>query len=216
MPVRIVLADDHPIVRSGLRTLLESEPGLAVIGEATNGREALEMAARLRPDLLLLDVSMPQMTGIEALREMAASSGGVRTILLTASLDRAGMLEAVQLGARGIVPKTAGSAVLVEGIRAVAQGDFWLDRTRHSNFTEVIRSLKPTQGHREDRYTLTGRQREIVKAVIEGLNNREIAQRCGISEHTVKHHLTQIFNKTGVSTRLELALLATHQHLLEV
>jgi two-component system, NarL family, nitrate/nitrite response regulator NarL len=214
--LRIVVADDHALVREGLRHLLEANGGFAVIGEAANGAEAISLAQRLKPDVLVLDVSMPRMTGFEALRELNTSGNALRTLLLTAAIDRAEMLTAMQLGARGIVLKSTAIAILVEAIRAVARGDYWLDRERISNFLDVVRRLSGPATVSVNPYGLTGRQRQIIRGVVEGLNNREIAARLGISEHTAKHHLTQIFNKTGVSTRLELALLATKRGLVDV
>jgi two-component system nitrate/nitrite response regulator NarL len=214
--LRIVLADDHALVREGLRHLLEANDAFEVVGEATNGAEAISAAERLKPDVLVLDVSMPRMSGLEALRELNTSANALRTLLLTAAIDRAEMLTAMQLGARGIVLKSAATEILVEAIGAVARGDYWLDRERISNFLDVVRRLNGPRTLSVNPYGLTERQRQIIRGVVEGLNNREIAARLSISEHTAKHHLTQIFNKTGVSTRLELALLATQHGLVEV
>jgi len=214
--LRIVLADDHAIVREGLRRLLESHDAFEIVGEATNGAEAIALARRLKPDVLVLDVSMPQMTGLEALRELGVGNGyPLRTLLLTASIDRAGMLNAIRLGARGIVLKSAASQILIDAIRTVMSGDYWLDRDRISNFLDVVRRLSSGPTLSTNPYGLTERQCEIIRGVAEGLNNREIAERLGISEHTAKHHLTQVFNKTGVSTRVELALLATQHGLVD-
>lgn len=214
--VRVLLADDHTVVREGVRRMLEADPRVSVVGEASNGQEVVALAARLNPDVLILDVSMPFKSGLEALRELGENNERMRTVIFTASIDRAGMLLAVQLGARGVVLKNAASKVLLDAVHAVLGGDYWLDRSRVSNFLDIMRHLSGPANATGDPYGLTVRQREIVSSVSEGLNNREIAQRLGISEHTVKHHLTQAFNKTGVSTRLELALLATQQGLISL
>lgn len=216
-PLRIVLADDHAVVRMGLRRILEADGGFQVVGEAEDGREAVQKATALRPDVLVLDVSMPRMTGLEVLRELKHAENGtpLRSILLTASIDQAGMLSAVQLGARGIILKTAASETLLDGIRAVAAGDYWLDRERITHFVDFARKLNGSGRVGNNPFDLTDRQREIVQGVVQGMNNREIAERLGISEHTAKHHLTQAFNKTGVSTRLELALLARRHGLVD-
>lgn len=216
-PLRIVLADDHAVVRMGLRRILEADGGFQVVGEAEDGREAVQKATALRPDVLVLDVSMPRMTGLEVLRELKHAENGtpLRSILLTASIDQAGMLSAVQLGARGIILKTAASETLLDGIRAVAAGDYWLDRERITHFVDFARKLNGSGRLGNNPFDLTDRQREIVQGVVQGMNNREIAERLGISEHTAKHHLTQAFNKTGVSTRLELALLARRHGLVD-
>ncbi len=214
--LRIVLADDHAVVRMGLRRILEGDGGFQVVGEAQDGREAVQKTAALRPDVLVLDVSMPRMTGLEVLRELKQkpNEASLRSLLVTASIDRTEMWSAVQLGARGIVLKTAASETLLDGIRAVADGDYWLDRERITHFVDFARKLTGGRlGHNP--FDLTDRQHEIVQGVVQGLNNREIAERLGISEHTAKHHLTQAFNKTGVSTRLELALLARKHGLVD-
>jgi two-component system, NarL family, nitrate/nitrite response regulator NarL len=212
-PIRIVLADDHSVVREGVRRILETDPGLIVIGEASDGEQAVLLSARLKPDVVVLDVSMPRQSGLDALRSVVRQDGGRRALIFTASIDRAGMLNAIQLGARGVVLKTADGNVLPSAVRAIAAGDYWLEHERLTSFPDVMRRLTGPAANNGAPYGLTERQREIVSAVAEGLNNREIAQRFGISEHTVKHHLTQAFNKTGVSTRLELALLATQNGL---
>ena len=214
--VRVLLADDHTVVREGVRRILESDPRISVVGEASNGQEAVALAASLKPDVLILDVSMPRKSGLEALRELAANNGHMRTVIFTASIDRVGMLTAVQLGARGVVLKSAASAVLLDAVHGVLAGDYWLDRSRVSNFLDIMRRLSGPVNATGDPYGLTVRQKEVLAGVVEGLNNREIAARLGISEHTVKHHLTQAFNKTGVSTRLELALLATQNGLVSL
>ena len=211
-PTRVLLADDHAVVRAGLRALIEGEPRFVVVGEAVNGEEAVALASSLTPDILVLDVSMPRKSGLEALRELG-DRAPVKSLILTAAIDRGGMLTALQLGARGVVLKTAASEILIEALNAVAAGDYWLDRARVSNFVDVLRRLNSTITPTGDPYGLTERQREILTLVVEGLNNRDIARRLAISEHTVKHHLTQVFNKTGVSTRLELAMLATQRGL---
>lgn len=208
-PVRIVLADDHAILREGLKRVLESNPVYHIVGEATTGREAVRLAATLRPDLMILDVSMPELTGLETLARLAPGEHGVKVIVFTASIDRADMAKALQLGARGVVLKTTGSEVLFAAVEAVLRGEYWLDRGSVSDLV----SMASAPARSRHLFGLTDRQLEIVAAVVDGLTNREIGAKLAISDETVKHHLTQIFNKTGVSTRLELALLATSRGL---
>jgi two-component system nitrate/nitrite response regulator NarL len=207
--VRILLADDHAILREGLKRVIESNPSYTVVGEATTGREAVRLAASLRPDLMLLDVSMPELTGLEALDRLAPGTDGVKVIVFTASIRRTEMARALQQGARGVVLKTSGSDVLFAAIAAVLRGEYWLDRGSVSDLVRLASS--PVRGRHL--FGLTDRQLEIVSAVVDGMTNREIGAKLAISDETVKHHLTQIFNKTGVSTRLELALLATSRGL---
>ena len=213
--IRIVVADDHPIFRHGLRTLLEAEPGFQVAGEAGDGEEALRMVASLKPDILLLDLAMPRMPGMEALRALSASGAGIRTILLTAAIETQQIVEALQLGARGVVLKHSASEMLLKGIRAVMAGEFWVGRERVQDLVQALRSTLSAQREPRKNYGLTQREREVVGAIVAGYTNKDIAQKFGISEDTVKRHLTNVFDKLGVSNRLELALFAINNRLVE-
>ena len=213
--VRILIADDHPIFRDGLRRLLESERGFKVIAEACDGIEAVEFVRKLKPEILLLDLAMPRRAGLEALRELSTDSAPVRVILLTAAAEREQIVEALQLGARGVVLKDCGTEVLMKSIRAVLGGEYWVGREPVSNLMQYLRGLmeSSTKISRQKRFGLTPRELDIVSAVVAGYANKEIAEHFKISEDTVKHHLSNIFDKTGVSTRLELALFAVNQAL---
>jgi DNA-binding NarL/FixJ family response regulator len=216
-PVRILLADDHPIFRDGLRRLLEAEPDLKVIGEACDGAEAVKMAQQLKPDILLLDLAMPRMPGLEALREMSSGpvSNSVRVILLTAAAEKKQIVEALQLGARGVVLKDSATQLLLKSIHTVMSGEYWVGRESVSNLVQYLRNLVQSSGEeaKQKKFGLTPRELEIVSAVVAGYSNKEIAEYFKISEDTVKHHLSNIFDKLGVSTRLELALFAVNQAL---
>src|SRR5215471_528375 len=214
--ISILIADDHPIFRDGLRRLLESERGFKVVGEACDGVEAVDFVRRLKPEILLLDLAMPRRHGIEALREISNSHAGpVRVILLTAAAEREQIVEALQLGARGVVLKDCGTEILMRSIRAVLAGEYWVGREPVSNLMQYLRGLmdSSTKISRQKRFGLTPRELDIVSAVVAGYANKEIAEHFKISEDTVKHHLSNIFDKTGVSTRLELALFAVNQAL---
>jgi two-component system, NarL family, nitrate/nitrite response regulator NarL len=213
--VRILIADDHPIFRDGLRRLLESERGFKVIAEACDGIEAVEFVRKLKPEILLLDLAMPRRAGLEALRELSSDSAPVRVILLTAAAEREQIVEALQLGARGVVLKDCGTEILMKSIRAVLAGEYWVGREPVSNLMQYLRGLmdSSTKMSRQKRFGLTPRELDIVSAVVAGYANKEIAEHFKISEDTVKHHLSNIFDKTGVSTRLELALFAVNQAL---
>lgn len=214
--IRIVIADDHPIFRDGLRRLLEAEPDLKVLGEAADGAEAVKLARQLKPDILLLDLAMPKHPGLEALRDLSASgSSPVRVILLTAAAEKSQIVEALQLGARGVVLKDSATQLLLKAIHTVMSGEYWVGRESVSNLVQYLRTLVQSSSDeaRQRKFGLTPRELEIVAAVVAGYSNREIAEYFKISEDTVKHHLSNIFDKLGVSTRLELALFAVNQSL---
>ncbi|HET7441369.1 MAG TPA: response regulator transcription factor [Terriglobales bacterium] len=216
-PIRIVIADDHPIFRDGLRRLLEAEADLKVVGEACDGSEAVKLARQLKPDILLLDLAMPRQPGLEALRELSSGqgAGSVRVILLTAAAEKNQIVEALQLGARGVVLKDSATQLLLKSIHTVMSGEYWVGRESVSNLVQYLRTLVQSSGEeaRQKKFGLTPRELEVVSAVVAGYSNKEIAEHFKISEDTVKHHLSNIFDKLGVSTRLELALFAVNQAL---
>ena len=220
--IRLVIADDHPIFRDGLRRLLEAEPDHKVLGEASDGAEAVKLARQLKPDILLLDLAMPKhpgkkhRTGMEVLRELSTPPNPtVRVILLTAAIEKSQIVEALQLGARGVVLKDSATQVLLKAIQTVMSGEYWVHRESVSNLVQYLRTLMQSTHDeaRQKKFGLTPRELEIVSAVVAGYSNKEIAEYFKISEDTVKHHLSNIFDKLGVSTRLELALFAVNQAL---
>lgn len=215
---RILIADDHAIFRDGLKRLLESEPDFEIVAEARDGEEAAELVRSVEPDVLLLDLSMPRSPGLETLRELATSTIPlpVRTILLTAGIETDEIIEALQLGARGVVLKESATELLFKAIRAVMAGEHWVGRERVSDLVHVLRKLTAPadEKSRPRSFGLTGRELEVVTAVVAGFSNKEIAEKLSISENTVKHHLTAIFDKVGASNRLELALFAIHHQLI--
>jgi two-component system nitrate/nitrite response regulator NarL len=214
-PVRILIADDHPIFRDGLKRLLESEGEFKVIGEACDGVEAVALARQLIPEIMLLDLAMPRRQGLETLRELASDARSVRVILLTAAAEKEQIVEALQLGARGVVLKDSATQILLKSIRAVMNGEYWVGRESVSNLVQYLRTLVTPASAlpQRNKYRLTPRELEIIAAVVAGFANKEIAQYFKISEDTVKHHLSNIFDKVGVSSRLELALFAVNQSL---
>jgi DNA-binding NarL/FixJ family response regulator len=218
---RILIADDHPVFRQGLMSVFRNESEFTVVGEASDGREALKLIGQLHPDILLLDLKMPRMTGLETLRELWNSPSPLRTILLTASIAKEQIVQALQLGARGIVLKDAPTPILLESIRSVASGKFWVGENSVTDLVELLHSyLRPSgrDGGKDAKknFGLTTRELDIVGAIVEGSTNKEIAGRYSISEQTVKHHLRNIFDKVGVSNRLELALFAINHQIVNL
>ena len=214
-PIKVLIADDHPVVRVGLRNMLQSDSQIKVVAEAKDGVEALHMVRTLRPDILLLDLAMPKMPGMDALRELTSETTPTRTIVLTGLIDKRQILEALQLGARGVVLKDAVVDHLSASIRAVMQGQYWLEGRPVQNLVQVLRDLTAqTASPPHKTFGLTARELEVVSLITEGSTNKHIAQTFGISEETVKRHLTNIFNKLGVGNRLELALFALNHNLL--
>ncbi len=215
-PIRIMIADDHPLFRDGLRKLLESEPGFEVVGEASNGNEAVKLAQEITPDILLLDIAMPEISGMEALRLLATAALPVRTILLTAAIEKRQIVEALQIGARGVVLKESATQLLFKGIRSVMAGQYWVGRENVSDLVKYLQDLMPPPGSgRKKNFGLTPRELEVVSAIVAGYTNKDIAEKFSISEQTVKHHLTNIFDKLGVYNRLELAIFAIDNRLVE-
>jgi two-component system, NarL family, nitrate/nitrite response regulator NarL len=215
--IRVVIADDHPIFRAGLRSILEAEPGFTVIGEAGDGDQAVQLSRALLPDVLLLDLAMPGASGMDALAELGTASTPVRTILLTAAIEKPELVKALQLGAAGVVLKSSATDLLFKSIRSVMAGQHWIGREAVSDLVQALRAQMANDPERpaRERFGLTRRELEITSAVVAGLSNREIAGKLSLSEDTVKHHLTNIFDKMGASNRLELALFAVHHRLLD-
>lgn len=214
--ISIVLADDHPVVRIGVRNMLAEEGGFSVVGEASDGDEAITQTLEQEPDILLLDLAMPRLPGLEAMRAIMNGTGSVKIILLTSTITTQQIIEALQIGARGIVLKDALADHLQTSIRTVMAGDYWIGGKRVVNLVSALHSLMQQAATPQKKtYGLTPREMEVVGCIVEGCSNRDIAKQFTLSEETVKRHLSNIFDKTGVSTRLELALFAIAHHLVE-
>ena len=214
--VRIVVADDHTIFRDGLRRLLESEPELQVVGEAADGIEAVAQTRELQPDVLLLDLAMPRKAGMDAMRELSENGHRVNTkiIILAAVIERSQIVQALQYGARGVVLKESATQLLMKAIRAVMTGEYWVGREAVGDIVDFMRNS--SSGERPQKnFGLTKREMDILVSIVAGLTNKEIARRFALSEDTVKHHLTNIFDKVGVNSRLELALFAINNRIAE-
>ena len=204
--IRILIADDHAVFRYGLRALLESEPRFAVVGEAADGLEVAKLTNELKPTVLMLDLAMPRLTGIEVLRELVSAQVAVRTIVLTAAIEKRQIVEALQLGARGILLKDAAIQLIAKCIDKVVEGDFWVGHEAVTSLVDYLHGLKRSAEGKAEQRLFTPREQEIISAILTGCVNKEIAVRLSISEDTVKRHLSNIFDKAGVSSRLELAV----------
>jgi two-component system nitrate/nitrite response regulator NarL len=221
--VRVVVADDEPIFRASLRQLLTAPPsvihdvygievgaGFDVVGEAGNGHDTIAAVQSARPELLLLDLGMPGLSGLSALRELQHLSGTMRTIVLSGHITKAHLQTAIQLGVRGIVRKDESTEVLFEAIMRVMAGQHWLGHSLVTELMELVRtsSQSPNSGVRQP-FGLTPRERQVLTLVAAGFPNKEIARACAVSEETIKHHLTRMFDKVGASNRIELARMAS-------
>jgi two-component system, NarL family, nitrate/nitrite response regulator NarL len=212
---RIMIADDQALNRAALRKLLERAPQFEIVGEAVDGRETLTQVKTIQPDVLLLGLSMPQLSRWNVLRSLAKTSLKIRTILLPAAIGREQTIEALLLGVRGILPKSTASQLLYKSIRTVMAGEYWVDskivaeliRTLHAS-SNVAPSFVQPAGNR-----LTRRELEVLNLVAEGCTNKDIAEQLTISNQTTKHHLSRIYEKTGISNRMQLALSAVNKSL---
>jgi DNA-binding NarL/FixJ family response regulator len=216
--IRIVVADDHFVVRSGVKAILQNEPGFEVVGEAEDGDDAITQTLELEPDILLLDLAMPRLPGLEAMRAIMTKSPRVKIVMLTSTISTQQVIEALQIGARGIVLKNSVAGDLTQALRAVLSGDYWIGGERVANLLKALHELQAQAATIPERktYGLTPRELEVVGCIVEGCSNRDIAKQFTISEETVKRHLSNVFDKTGVSTRLELALFSIAHKLVEV
>jgi len=208
--IDIVISDDHTLFREGLRRLLEAEPGMRVVGEAVDGEETIKVVGQLKPHILLLDLALPKLSGLEVLVKMSKLGAQTRTIMLTAEIEREQVVEALQLGVRGIVLKHSALQVLLKSIRCVNEGQYWVGQEGVSDLIHALRRMKPSHNASGPRQNsgLSSREMEVIALIVAGYTNKDLARELGISENTAKHHLTNIFDKLGVSNRLELVLYA--------
>ena len=207
--IRVMIADDHEIVRKGLSSLLELLPDLEYLGSAVNGEDAVCKAAKLAPDVILMDLKMPVMDGVTAIRQISSSSPGIKIIALTSYIEREQVQEALQAGALGYLLKNVTAHDLAEAIRAAFRGDPTLS-------PEATRSLiksataPPTPGH-----DITPREQEVLALLVSGDSNQDIADKLVISPNTVKNHVSSILSKLGAATRTEAVVLALEYRLVQ-
>lgn len=211
MPIRLVLADDHPIVRYGLERLLAETREFTVCASCEDGASALDAVRRHQPDILLLDIRMPRMDGLEVLRQMHREGMATRVVILTGALDEDEVLEAIRLGVRGVVLKEMAPPLLLQCLRKVHAGGEWLEKDSVGRALEKL--LQRESEYRGAACQLTPREIDLVKAVATGMSNAEIGAKLYISQGTVKVHLHRIYDKLQIKSRVALTLYAKEKGL---
>lgn len=214
--IKILIVDDHAIVRDGICSLLTLAGDMEVIGEAANGREGLEKVAKLLPDVVLMDIAMPIMGGLEAIRRIHKEFSEIRILVLTQYDDKDHVFPAIQAGANGFVSKTAASSELASGIRAVSAGESYLSPSIAKLFVEDYQRVALTEDMNDPYEQLTDREREMLKLVVEGYKTRQIAEMLNITLKTVEGHKTSLMKKLGIHNNLELVKYALRQGIISV
>jgi DNA-binding NarL/FixJ family response regulator len=205
-PIRVLVADDHMIVRTGIRHVLESEPGFEVVGEAANGTEALSLTAELHPDVVVLDISMPDISGLELAARLRSTGGGARVLILSMHNNAEYVLESVRAGAHGYLLKDTAATELRTAIRAVCQGESYFSPPVASRLSAAVRAEHDPQP--AGLAQLTGREREVLHGIAQGRTNKEIATELGISHRTVETHRESLMRKLQIRTVAELTRFA--------
>ena len=203
-PVRVVVVDDHPLFRQGVLFTLGRQPEISIVGEGENGRQAIELAQQLHPDVLLLDITMPEVDGLHAAVEVKRLSPATRIILLTASEDSDDLLAAMKAGAHGYVVKGAGAGEIVQAVMSASRGEVYITPRMASNLLREM-AQGPVDNPLAD---LTDRERQVLELVAKGLSNRQVGAELHLAEKTIKHYLTAVMQKLHVRSRVEAALLA--------
>jgi two-component system, NarL family, response regulator LiaR len=204
-PIRVLVADDHAVLREGLRSFLELQDGIEIVGDASDGAEAVELAERLRPAVVLMDLVMPKLDGVEAMRALNERVPGTRVIILTSYIDDDRLLPAIRAGAAGYLLKNAEPQELARAIRTAAAGEALIDPSVAARLVERLAQDE----QRDDYESLTAREREVLELIGRGFSNKRIALELGIAEKTVKTHVSNLLGKLGVADRTQAALYAS-------
>lgn len=213
MSIKIMIVDDHSMVREGLKNLLELEENIEVIEQAENGIDCLEKLEKVSPDVLLLDINMPSMDGLEVLSNLKKKNSEVKILLLTAHNESEYLVKAVELGIHGYVLKDAPSSVLVEAINSIYQGETFIQPSLASILNDKIKEKEQDQAKID---SLTKRELEVLKLLSVGMYNKEIGEKLEITERTIKNHVSNIFKKIGVSDRTQAAVFAIRNSLIDL
>lgn len=204
-PIRVLVVDDHAVVRAGVRSLLAGAADIAVVGEAEDGRQAIEETKRHKPDVILMDLRLPEVDGVEATRRILAAQPEVAIMVLTSAGSEAEVLAAIEAGAVGYLTKTSRREEFVEAIRRVARGEAWLSPALTRRVLSHLQPHPAAEAAATAEH-LTSREREVLELLARGSSNREIARRLGVAEITVRTHVSHVLGKLGVSNRVEAAL----------
>jgi two-component system response regulator NreC len=210
--INVLIADDHAIVRTGLRALLRSEPDLQLAGEATGGYEAIELVGKTHPDILILDLSMPDLDGIAVTRQLKPQYPDLRILILTVHEDEAMLREAIRAGASGYIVKRAAEAELIAAIETIRRGDLYVDPAMLRVL--LVESTEPRTEQLASPDPLTPRETDVLKLIVQGYTNRQVGEELGISVRTVEGHRANLLEKLGLRTRVELVRYARDRGLI--
>lgn len=206
--ISVLIADDHSLMRQGLRQIIELENDMYVVGQATNGQEAIDLAKQLKPDVILMDINMPVLNGLQAMKEIKDTNLSSKIIVLTIHEDREYLFKTLQMGAEGYVLKDAESSVLLTAIRNVYRGQNYIQPNMTKELVKEFTRLTKHEKLKSSENSLTEREIEVLELIAEGMLNKQIAKKLYISEKTVKNHVSNIFRKLNVSDRTQAAIYA--------
>ncbi|HHV98145.1 MAG TPA: response regulator transcription factor [Clostridiaceae bacterium] len=213
--VRVLIADDHSMVRQGLKQILELEEDIEVVGQASNGDEAVAISRECKPDVILMDINMPVKNGLQAIEELKKDSYCPKIVVLTIHEDREYLFKTLQLGAEGYVLKDAEPSMLVDAIRNVYEGQSYIQPNMTKELVREFNRITLNEKEKQEKVNLTSREIEVLKLIAEGMINKEIAKKLFISEKTVKNHVSNIFKKLHVSDRTQAAIYAFRNNIKE-